>query len=625
MGDPFRNRVASNVAPVSAPLRTGSPIGQGLEQLGRAGFEAARDDAQLHEALAQSNVRIELEQRRRDVSAKIATGMGAWADVQSGIETDLDALKSKTPVEEYQAKAEALITERTRGFLSTLGDNPNDPVTQELTERFAPLVATFSASARRSEGNWAVAEKARVQSAGVDRLGDATANRLIGKPAGQDFAAAIGAVDPLIDGMDLTPSQKLQASDRLKQRYARAFLDGLLQQGNHEGVATLLGSGKFDAWLDPEAKVNYLQQADNAAAVAARQADLAASHQRDAVRDSVKGLQAKIEAGIVPAPAELRGAMASARAAGLKGSELIDIGLMSVRADVNRSFGRMVDQPGGADALRTARDQLRAKVAAGTASETEQVMAAQVAKLTDLADEKENAKLKALVDKGPGGQFQALQAIPGSAAARAEKAEKLKPGLGFVANLSPYAQQFALEGSETRKARPKDFGTQDQARGELNRMLGAYAGSLGGQYDDLLNTSWDIMAQQLASRGRSGFDAEAFQASVRLATGGGKVRPGENVVRGGLQTVRGNPVLLPSWSTAGDFDAAMSRQDFAGAVYANGKPVDKGDVLKNYRPEPVGDLPDGSARYGFVDAGGGLLMGKDGRPFTMALPPEGRR
>lgn len=244
-------------------------------------------------------------------------------------------------------------------------------------------------------------------------------------------------------------------------------------------------------------------------------------------------------------------------------------------------------------------------------------MARQLDKLIDSADTRETEQVRELMGKGVAGQTQALSMLTGSAEARYAKANKLEDGLGFVANLNTKAQTYALEGRELRKARPKDFGDDKQVRATVDAMVGPLGLALGGQYGELVDTAWSIMATSQARTGSAGFDADKLRMAVRIATGATH-RP-NGIVQGGIQRVRGKPVHLPENMTPDEFDAYMSRRDFSAGAYANGRPAQKADVLQNYRPEWAGDDPRGRPLYRFVDATGGVLANKGGGSLLMRV------
>lgn len=611
MTDMFRSRVNTSVVPVAQrdPAAFKSGIAEGLQDLGGALGHAAAQDQQVKDDVAASEHRIVKIQRDRQTSAMVADRMGAWPDVQVDISNKLDDLRNSTDpgAPDYQEKADKIVTDGVTAFKDSLGGDP------DVVDRFAPVIATFSASTRQGERRWAVTQKTKAEGQNVDKWGDATANGILGDPTPEKLQAAMTATDALIGALDVPPAAREAIATQKKTAFARAFLDGRLQAGDWKGVQGLMEKGTLDAYLgnDGKDKAGYLRQAQNGSEIAARQVDLAASQTRDVARDAIKAVEAKVKAGIVPTPAELRGVQSQARAAGLDQAELIDLDTLSVRTTVNRTYA-------GRDgaSMRRDRDQLQAKMVAGTATETEQVMKKQLDDLVDAADTKETAQFRELVAQGPNGTLQALASLSGTPEARGEKAERLGKGLGLIATLGPASQNAIVHGRTIRESRPKDFGDASDARQQARATIGdGMAGQLGGRFDDVAMAAWDYMTFNVARRGGAGWDAQQFKNGMQAALGA-TLRP-NGALQGGVQRVRGSNVWLPETMTAPEFDTQLARTDFAGAVYAGGAAVDKNDVLTNYHPVYVSDDDNGVPIYYLYDRAGGVLNRKDGRPFSV--------
>lgn len=614
MAQGFRNRLPTNVTPVASrdPAAFKSGFAEGLQELGGAITGAAEQQAQLSKQVQASEYRIQQEAQRRQRSATIADRAGAWAETQVGLEDELQKLKDESApgAPDHATKAGELITSRLKGFLDTL---PNDP---EVRERFAPLVAHFGATTRRDENTWAVKTRTKYEGQRIGTWSDTTGNGLVTTPTPEKLQGAFEATDLLIGALDLPGTEKAKLAEDTKRGFSRNFLDGRLAAGDWRGTRALLDAGKFDTLLDPDQKVQYLQRTENAEKIATREAELAQSRIRDEARDAVNAVEAKVAAGIVPDAAELRAVRATAKAAGLDAAEIVKLDALDVRVTVNRSYAPLVGQPGGAERIRRDRDTLTAKIATGKASESDQVMKAQLDALVDKADTKEISGLRELVTKGPVGQLQAMALLSGSAQARYEKAEKLKPGLGGVALLPPVTRSLAVQGEALREGRKDEFGKEAEVRAQLNKMLGPVANEVG-QYSTLLKTTWDIMASNRVSHGGTGIDPADLRDAARMATGG-QIHP-DGKWRGGLGTVRGFPVLLPDWMSDADFDQALSRQSFANAVYRNGVPATKEDILSRYRPSYFAEDTHGNVLYHFIDPTGSLLADKGGSAMVLKV------
>lgn len=606
-GDRFFNRVDTTVVRVSDPVRAPS-IGEGLEQAGRAAMGIADARAEAQDRIEASQFRMQVEEQRRQRAATIADRAGAWAETQARIAGGIDELRrtAKPGAAGYQEAAEKLLTDELTAFNGTLGDDP------EVRERFGPIIASYGASARLDQQRFAIKSRTEYEGQRTGTWKDAAGNDLLAAPTVENLQRKMDEADLIVGGLDIDGNAQEELKRGIKRDFVNLFGQAQIDAGNAAGLKEVLTGGKLDTWLSPEDKMRLIGRADTAIEVAARQTEMAESRKRDEARDVAKAVEAKIDAGIVPDDQELRGARAALVASGADEAELIKFDALTIRTTVNRTYA-------AADptVLRRDRDRIAAKRAAGTASEAEQVMLVQLDKLVDNADTKEAEQVRGLMGNGPAGKRQALGMLSGTPEARYAKAEKLEAGLGFVANLSGNAQAYALEGREIRKARPKDFGSDDEAKAVLTNMLGPVAAALGGQYDDVFDTARDIMVAGQARIGASGFSTDRMKEAVLMATGAQR-RP-NGVIQGGVQKVRGKPVQLPDGMSAPEFDAYLSRRDFSAAVYANGRPVQKADALASYRPEWVGDDTQGRPLYRFVDARGGELRKKGGNTLLMIV------
>ena len=166
MTDGFRSRVPTNVVAVDQrdPAAFRSGVAEGLMEVGGALGQAAHQDAQVRQQVAEDDTRIAKIERDRHVSATVADRMGAWPDTQLAIQNKLDDLKNSwSPAKgDYQTQADQIVTDGLTGFKETLGADP------EVVERFAPLMATFGASTRQGERRWAIATTTKAEGAAVD-------------------------------------------------------------------------------------------------------------------------------------------------------------------------------------------------------------------------------------------------------------------------------------------------------------------------------------------------------------------------------------------------------------------------------------------------------------------------
>ncbi len=624
MTDVFRSRISSTVVPLDQrdPAAFKSGVAEGLQELGGTLKRGADADAEVSRQIDASEQRIAEEERRRARSRTSAATLEALATVRDDIRTWERENRGKIPLNDYQAKANAFVEERYKGVAALLGDD------EELIDRFGPLISERSLDAKADAADYVRVEQNKIEGIGMVQSRNKTANGLLSTELTKlpkALALALAERRAAIGATDWPESVRMAALAEDEGVLADAALESALaQRGGYQAVKGWLDSGALDGVLSPQAKENFSKRAANlgeqARVAAEREAAERVKVAQDAAKNAIDATEAKIALGIVPSAAEMRQLRQTVTAAGLDPAQLIDAAGMEIKMEVARSYGALVGQPGGADRIRSARDALRAR---GQLSEPDQVRLAQLNKLVDSADDRELGEIKELAAKGPQGQLAALGRIGGNAQARFEKAEKLSPGLGVIANVAPYVATKVLEGRGVRGDGKKEFGSDSQVRKAFAAVAGPLRTQMGGQAEGIMEAAWDIMAGQMAKRGRSGFDAEIYTQAVREMTGA-TVRPGTNILQGGIQTVRGRPVWLPGWMTAPEFDAHISRDGFGAAVYANGTPARKDDVLANYRPQWVGDDAVGGAIYQFMDSNGSPLGAKTGGPFFMRFRRNGR-
>jgi hypothetical protein len=607
MATRFNARIGTDVVEqrVPGPNSERSGIGEGLEAMGSALGRGAAVQQQAQDQIDASRFRMEAEELRRRRSAIVADRAGGYAEMEAALASSIDELQRRSGpgASGFREQSDALITKTLNDFLATLPDDA------DVRERFEPMVAGLGARTRLNAERWETAKRTEYEGQRVGQWRDASAHAILTDPTPQVLQAKLDEAGAIVGALDVDGNARAELERQVKRGFVGTFVDARLEAGDWQSVAAIMDSPALDGFLTPDEKMRYRGRARSGEAVAARQAEQAASAARDEARDQARTIAAKIDAGIAPTEAELRGVRQRMQAAGVDEAELVRFDAQAVSIDVNRRYAET-----DAATTRTHRDQLRAKALAGTASEGEQMMLKQLDRLVDVKDEAEWKPLAELVKRGdPAATRQALGMLTGTPEARADKAEKLERGLGFVANLPASAQLYATEGRAVRRARPKDFGEEAEVKAMVDDMLGPVGLSMGGQYRELMRTAWDIMAGGQARIGATGFSADRMREAVLMATGARR-RP-DGVVQGGVQRVNGNPVLLPPWMTPTEFAGALARDDFGDAVYRGGKPGVKRDILANYRPEVVGEDAAGRMIYRMVNTAGEPLQAKGGGDY----------
>jgi len=631
MTDVFRSRVNTDVQPVQQrdPAAFRSGVVDGVEKVGQALQAAGARDAAVKGQIYESDTRLMEIERKRAIAAKSAEVLTRLPDVQDRINTTITELRRKYPAggAEYVAKANEAITAQLKDFGATLGDTP------EIRQQFEPVIARLAVGTRAEQVDWSIKTGAAVQGqqidGAVDKLSNALNDPAMDRPtAAQRLDTAMTAIDAMVGELDVDEAVRLKLKSAYRDRLTTGFLNGRMAAGDHQGVRSALDSGQLD-YIDPRLKDNFRSQTDVAQAQDERVAAQAVAEQRDAVRDQVAAYKKRIEFGEVPTQAEATALYSAAQAVKLDPADLVEIRGLSVQVGINRQYAPMIGKPGGADAIRRATERLQAKRDGGTATPDEQIALTQLTKLVDKADDAEVANLKPLAAKGPEGALQAIAQLRGSRDAVFDRAEKLAPGLGAVALLAPGYRRDALEGRAIRQSGKegdaRKWGDPKVVEQTAAGALGPIAGELmrGGQYDALVNTAWDMMASWNARHGVSGFNGAKFREALIYASGG-RARP-TGAIEGGIQNFRGRPVQLPDWQTATEFDGMIARTDFSNAIYANGKPAVKADIVANYTPRYIGEDEQGRFLYHMVDAEGGALIDKGRSPIVLvARKPAGR-
>jgi hypothetical protein len=611
----FQSRVNTNVVPVQARQggSTGSAIAEGVAQLGQTLGRVADQDAQVQEGIADSEARISAEQRRREISAHSADRIGAWAQLQADIGNDLLDIRTRSKPGAVGHKEEAikLVRDKMDGFLGTLAEEP------EVRERFEPMLIEFEARTLLNEGEWELQKRAKHQGDSWASYVETTGNGLMN--AAPD--ALPGQYQQMImDGrealslMDIDGTTRAALDDKLVASATEKLRDTMLQRGQVDQLERLVKSGFLnDKGLDLNRTLKMIDTEKRALQVAA---DQAASDARTEAREAVKAVEEKVKLGINPSQAEIAQVRRAAVANGLPEADIIGLDGLGIQIGLNRTYNEAAD-PMGIKASAAA-SRLGAKVAAGTATEAEQVGYTHLKGIGDSRAKARGAQLKETAKQGIAGQatvLSELRAMP--AEQRFLAAEEAKPGLGQLALLGPRSQQYALEGREVRAARKDEFGKAEEVKAAFARRIGGVASSLGGEYDNIMGIAWDIYAGELNGRSASGWNEAQFDVAVKVALGATKRDNG--VLQGGVGRVRGKQVILPDWKTPEEFDKTLSTLKFDGAVYANGEAASKADILSNYRPEYYAEDAAGQPLYRFIGPTGKALLHKDGSVYNLVV------
>lgn len=453
----------------------------------------------------------------------------------------------------------------------------------------------------------------------IDRAGEVAENRIASRGGDQavfqeELTQAYASIDAL---QNVSPEDKEKLKHEREQRLTGAWLRA--RMGTDPAAVKLeIASGAYDTLLTPEQISQLDRGAELEIKAQAVAAEAEASEARSQARAALEVIQAKLEAGEVVSQKDASAVIAQARAAGVPEADLIRLNTQYEDAVVLRAYD-VANDPTGARSASTV-EAINDKIRAGKATGAEMRLRDKLAGFADKRATDAAAALKDLAATGPAGQLQALGEIARmpSRQQRFAAGQQLGGNLGYIALLpSSASQQLAVNGRDVLKARPKDFGDAVDVHDRFAAQVGPLATALGGSFDDIQSLAWQVYAGMMSARGQTGWDKARFDVAVKVAFGATR-RP-DGKLQGGLDLVRGRPTILPDSLTADEFDARVSKADFSKAVYADGTPANKADVLSRFRFEYHDEDGDGRAYYRLIGPGGKPLRMKDGRLFNLRV------
>lgn len=608
----FRARVTSNVVPVAARqgAGTGEAIGEGLSMLARTALQANAQDAQAQEQIANSETRIAAEQRRREISAHAADRLGAWAQLQADVgKTVLDIrTNSKPGAVGHKEEVVKYIRDTMDTFMGTLADEP------EVMQRFEPMLLEYEARTLANEDEWELQKRAKHQGDSFKTYVETTGNQVLLDPSPGRYQQMVTDGNDIIDMLDVDGTVKAALKSELLKAATTNLRDGMIQRGQLDQLDALVKSGFLnDKGIDLNRTIDIIGNERKAMQIAADQAE---SDARSAARDNVKALEEKIKLGINPSAEEISAARSEMARLGLE-SEVVALDGMNIQIGLNRTYNEAADPMGTRAAAAASR--LRAKVAAGTASEAEQVSYAHLKGIAEGRADKAGKALRDTAAQGVQGKqtvLAQLSSLP--VEQRFTAAEAAGEGLGYLSLLKGPVQASALRGMEDLKANPKLIDNEKASvafRGATRTaQLGLSEEAVQGHIS-VANALYTDFVRQ-AGANEAAFNPKLYQKAVRMAFGGVQ-RDGEWL--GGLGLYRQRSVILPDGFSDDQFDRVISRLTFADAVYADGSKASKPDILANYAPVYIGDTDTGKPMYIFRGKDGSELKMKDGRPFPVII------
>lgn len=410
-----------------------------------------------------------------------------------------------------------------------------------------------------------------------------------------------------------------------KAQLVTGAFDGLQQQGQWDAMDALLQSGQFDGVLG-NSKANFMRTVEAGRAADARAAEQAQSAARDEWREERRTLELRLERGEDIPASQIEGLLAQGKTLGVPDDELLEAGYLAQ----DTAYATHARGLGSAQLDRTIRS-LQDRRAAGDLTNEE---ARQLDALESERGQRDTKKASEMPGLAEGSLTERLAAVGAlKAMPEGERMRIAREGgaaeMGLIAALPARNATIALEGLTVLANNPNAYMPRKPGatEGQASLADAEFAAVLGPTiYAQLVRTPNYEAAKEAAlavyagyqARGRAtGWSAATFRQSVSQIFG---LRDG----KGGLGTVRGNIVQLPDGMTAAGFDQALSGFHFENAIYGDGSPAQKADVLNNYVPVYVGTDTQGFARYELHNGRGQALRRKGGTSSWM-FKLRGRR
>lgn len=592
-----------------------SALGDALQVAGAAGQQYEQRRRDTDERVAEIDHRIAMDEQKRQDDARYIEEAQRWVQVEAETTAAVAELRQQAGpfARGHDEAVRELIADRYRAFDEGLADN------DRVRQRLRLTVAQSASQIDVRETLWQRSQEFEAQGEALQNVVNTRRNQLTRatpEEAEQAFVEYGAEIDAMIEAGAFNADQQAKMRRAAMTQLALGLNDGMFNAGRPDLVQAAIDKGVYDELdLDVDKLSNQVASETRTLEI---KAEREAAAQLAQARDAADAIEAKIRAGINPTQDEFDAVNAALSAAGAPEDERIDFGALTVQMGLNRQFSPAAD-PDGIGAAQAAAE-LQAKIANGTADEAEQVAFAHLSGVADERAREAGRRRKEMAEQGVQGQLSVLEDLDRlPREQRFVAANEAMDGLGYVAGLAQKPRRFALSGREARAARKDDFGTKAEVEQAFGEATGGFAAMLGGSYDDMLELAWDVYAGDLASLGRTGWDADKFESVVDVVFGASRRPNGEQ--QGGVGEFNGHRVILPAYLTENEFEARLRAIDFSNAVYSDGTeegtPAVASDVLEHYRPEYTRDASNGLPIYRMIDEGGRPLMSKRGQPFEL--------
>lgn len=603
----FTARVNTSVRPNAqrqvAPGAT-SGIARGLTTLGREGSRLVAEREEAERQIAESEFRIKERELARNRQAA-AVGIAARFSEQQ-VEFSVRAAEleqtAKPGGEGHIRAVDEELSRRRAAFMAQVPDD--DDLLQKAGEQWTQFEGRARLRAETFEAGQRV--ERQVEDAAI-AIRNAE-NLIAATPTIETWTEQMGALDGMVELLDISGNNKITLRAEMQAKGASALLTGMIDQGKHAEAGALLASGEFNTVLDRKTQDTLRRFAANAAALEAREAEMAAERQREAVKAEYDRVQALIKAGATDVGAKtLANLSAAMEAAGFAPADLVDVGALQIQQDINRKYP-------DARSLGAEIRRYEALERTGKLDPPGQIALRHMRDRRGDLLEKQGQEYRAEYDQGGNARQVAVNRMYDlpldervEAAAAVDKSGKL----GRYVQMPKGAALLAVAGVEARKAN-KDLVPSDAASKSAQTRI--FNSVTAGVLDDfreseraaIMEAARDLYAGMAERANYDSFNEDRFNEAVQMALG-------RSQGKGGVVTWHGKGVLLPGWMTGAELNRALNVVDYANAQEP------KARVLRHYTPVFTGE-DDNRAYFEFRDASGAVLYNKSGAPYRVQIP-----
>lgn len=603
----FSARVTTSAARMAERRIAPSGLARGLTVVGREGSAAVARREAAERQIEDSNARIEQREVQRD---RTLQGLDIGARLS---ETQLELAERIAEMEREPASGGAghkeevrrLLSEARTGFLGTIED-------EELHARAAEQWANLETRTILRADTFEAAKRVEKQTGDFATMQQNGGALIYGDPTPETFAEQTESQLAFIDAMEVGEDDKTTLKREVQAGNFQSLLSGLIDTGQHAASEALRKDERFAGLLDYKTSQRFKSLAENAAAVEARQAELAVSEAQDALREEIDGVRALIKAGATDVGAStLQQLQQRAQQLELDPDELVELGDWQIALQVNKQFTSLRQ-------INTGIRGLENQLAEGKLNPAGQIQLRHMRDRRATMLEERGASYRD--DWATGGQARQgvvnrLFELPVEDRVQAASELDGSGSLGRALRLSKGTAGLAVAGAEARKADKDLLPNKEADRADRRAIFdevtqGALDGYSVRAQSEVLDLAGDIYAGMMQQTGAREFSEDRFTEAVQMALGR---RQGA----GGVGTWHGRGVLLPDWISPREFGQRLNAFDFADAI----EPASV--ARRKYTPVLVSD--DGAvSRWRFRDESGAWLGRKSGGVYESIMRRSGQ-